>query len=203
MNFQNEVIFWGTDDDGSRLTDNARRSFHSGVELSADIAISSQVKLSSNFSYNRNRYRDYTPIIANYGDTGVFVTDYNDNVIPNFPEMIGALIADYKTKRTRLTYRFKAVGKQYLESRNIDSLSIAGFGVSSISGSYELYESATFGKLTLSATVENIFDKLYLQSGYGGNYVFGSSVNSEIFGWAAYFPSAGRSFFVQLNLDFE
>ena len=203
MNFQNEVIFWGTDDDGSRLTDNARRSFHSGIELSADIAISPQVKLTSNFSYNHNRYRDYSPIIANYGAGGAFVADYNDNVIPNFPEMIGALIADYKTNRTRLTYRFNAVGKQYLESRNIDSLSIAGFGVSSLSGSYELYESATFGKLTFSATVENIFDKLYLQSGYGGNFVLDASANSEIFGWAAYFPSAGRSYFVQLHLDFE
>lgn len=138
MQFNNEVIFFGVDDDGSRLTDNAERSYHAGVELSSALQAHERLRVETNFSYNHNRYQDYKSFAPYYDAAGAVAVDFSDNVIPNFPEVIGNLIVDYQAERYRLTYRFRGVGRQYVESANIDSLAIAGFGSSSVSGSVDV-----------------------------------------------------------------
>ncbi len=205
MNFDNEVIFFGVDDDGSRLTDNAKSSYHSGAEISASVAsvasAHSNLRFEANFSYNRNRYSDYSANVGIWSTGGVETVNYTDNTIPGFPELIGNFVADYKIKSVRVTYRFKGVGKQYVENQNLDSLSIKGFGVSTLTGSVKLSETGIFGGLKLTATLDNVFDKLYIQSGYGGNYL--QSSGGAVNGWGGYYPSAGRSYFLQLSVDFQ
>ncbi len=205
LNFDNEVIFWGVDDDGSRLTDNAKSSYHSGAELSASATpisgANSKLHLSANFSYNKNRYREYSPNIAVFDSTLKTTVDYTGKVIPGFPEVIGNFVADYSVKNIRLTYRFKGIGKQFVESQNIDSLSIKGFGVSTLSGSIKLSDKGPFGALKITATLDNMFDKEYIQSGYGGNYR--NSATGPTVGWGSYFASAGRSYFLQLSVDIQ
>ena len=202
MNFDNEVIFFGIDDDGSRLTDNAKSSYHSGAEVSVKVTpvvtSHSSLQFDANVSVNRNRYRDY---IANtYTTTSVQAVDYSGRTIPGFPDVIGNFVTDYQYNNVRVTYRFKGVGKQYVENQNLDSLSIKGFGVSTLSGSVKFADNGLFGRLKLTATVDNIFDKLYIQSGYGGNFI---TASGAINGWGGYFPSAGRSYFLQLSVDVQ
>lgn len=201
MLFNDEVIFYGVDDDGSRLTDNAESSYHSGVELAASVHPTRQLTLAGNFSYNRNRYKEYNIETVSYGaTTQVIDIDASDNTIPNFPEYIGNFSANYQSDRFELSFRLRAVGEQFVESLNLDSLSIESFTVSTLSGSFRIADKSTFGTVSLKATVDNIFDNLYLQSGYGGSYLIDADVSTPL-GWAAYYPSAGRSFFVQLQLD--
>ncbi|MFQ5606964.1 MAG: TonB-dependent receptor [Candidatus Zixiibacteriota bacterium] len=204
MWFNNEVIFFGVDDDGSRLTDNAENSYHSGIELSAAVRPAERLKFDANFSYNRNRYDRYVTNLAvfdpSFNPAGVAQKNFAGNVIPGFPELIGNLAVDYQSDRYRITYRFRGVGRQYVESSNDDSLSIAGFGISSLGASWKLAEDGRFGRVSLSVSVENMFDKLYLQSGYGGNYLIDSNLN-DIVSWGNYYASAGRSFFARLKLS--
>ena len=206
MWFNNEVIFFGVNDDGNRLTDNAESSYHSGVELSAAIQSSDALRFDANFSYNFNRYNRYiTNVVVfdpSFNTVGVIASDFSDNTIPGFPELIGNLIVDYRADRFRLTYRFRGIGRQFVESSNNDSLSIAGFGISSVTGSVNLAESSLFGRVSLSASVNNIFDKLYIQSGYGGNSFNDTNLN-YIDAWGAYFASSGRSFYTQITVAFD
>ncbi len=206
MNFNNEVVFFGVDDDGSRLTDNAKSSYHSGVELNASAlpftGAHSALRFEANFSYNRNRYRDYTTNVGIWsGVGGAEAVDFSDKTILGFPDIIGNFVADYKINSARLTYRFKGVGKQFVENQNLDSLSIKGFGVSTLTGSLKFSGSGILAGLKLTATLENIFDKYYIQSGYGGNYL--ASGGGTVNGWGSYFPSAGRSYFLQLAFDLQ
>ena len=205
MWFNNEVIFFGVDDNGNRLTDNAESSYHSGVELSAAIQTSDALRFDANFSYNYNRYDTYIAKVgvgSPFSPTAAALADFSDNTIPGFPELIGNLIADYRADRFRLTYRFRGIGRQFVESSNNDSLAIAGFGISSLSGSVNLSESGVFGKVSLSASINNMFDQLYLQSGYGGAYYSDSNLN-DILAWGSYFASSGRSFYTQITVAFD
>ena len=110
------------------------------------------------------------------------------------------LIADYHRGPVRLTYRGRVAGKQYMELANIDSLSIDPYFISSVSASYTLSNVLNVGDLTFSAKIDNLFNKKYLSSGYGGNYAFDAG-GVVVGGWAEYFPAAERSFYGQMKLE--
>ena len=57
------------------------------------------------------------------------------------------------------------------------------------------------GNLTVSARVDNIGDKKYESSGYGGNYAFDDGSQVIVGGWAEYFVAPERSFYFQMQLE--
>jgi outer membrane receptor protein involved in Fe transport len=57
------------------------------------------------------------------------------------------------------------------------------------------------GRLTFSAKVDNIFNRKYETSGYGGNYAYHDGANVVVDGWAEYYVSAERNFYTQIALE--
>ena len=76
-------------------------------------------------------------------------------------------------------------------------MSIDAHTVSSLSASYRVINFGGMGDIVLQARVDNLFDKKYETSGYGGNYIDGS----EVAGWAEYFVAAERSFYGQVTME--
>jgi iron complex outermembrane receptor protein len=196
MDFRHEIIPYGgiNENTGLLITTNADRSVHAGVEFTASVAASRTLSLSGNFAYNYNRIKDYTPVIDG------FAIDFADQIIPGFPEILANVIADYHRGPLRLTYRGRVAGRQYMELHNIDSLSIDPYFISSVSTSYTFSNLLNVGDLTFSAKIDNLFNKKYLSSGYGGNYAFDDN-GVVVGGWAEYFPAAERSFYGQIKLE--
>ena len=73
--------------------------------------------------------------------------------------------------------------------------------MSSLSASYRFASLAGIGDLTLQARVDNLFDKKYESSGYGGNYAYEIDDEVLVDGWAEYFVAAERSFYGQVVLE--
>jgi len=197
MEFKNEIIPEGDlDDDGQPRLGNADRSMHAGIEFDGSFVPHRYLTVSGNISYNYNRLKDYTI----YKDTdwdGVAddTVDYSDNTTPLFPEYIGNLMFDFKKAPFRLTYRLRAVGKQYTENGQIDDLAIGDYMVSAISGSISLGKFAGLGRLTLSARVDNLFNAKYELSGYAYEW--------DGVWYGEYYPAAERNFYAQIKWEFE
>ena len=209
MSFDNEVIYYGVDTDGARLTDNAPHSYKAGIELYGAWIPTSRLRLNGNLSFNRNRFTEYRPFIATYDGSFAALPsqrlDFHGNTAPGFPSWLGNLIFDYHTGRVRVTYRLRGVGKQFMDPANLDSLAIDPHFVSSFTLGATLLRSVTFGAIDLTLTVDNAFNALYEQSGYGGVYAIRATPTDPpvTYGWAEYFPSAGRSILAQIRASFE
>lgn len=196
MDFYDEIIpFGGISDDGILETVNAKRSIHSGLELSADWKPTSLISFSGNAAYNRNRIKEWGLLLDNYD------VDFDSKTIPFFPAYLANLSVDYNQDSYRITFRSHYAGKQYAELLNIESLSLDPYVLFSIDLSYRVNQFLGLGTLTLTGKIENLFDKKYLTSGYGGNFAYEDGSNIIADGWAEYYPGAERSFYGQLKLE--
>jgi len=194
MDFRNEIIPEGgiNENTGLAITTNADHSVHAGIELTGGVVPLDWLTVSGNFAYNYNRVREYV------SELGSVPIDYKDKTITGFPDYIGNLIADYARGSMRVTWRWRLIGRQYMELYNIDSLSIDPYFTASMSLSYAIENLIGEGRLIVSARVDNMFDKKYESSGYGWNYV---GAGNKVVGGAEYYPAAERSFFGQVRLE--
>ena len=197
MDFRDEIIPYGgiNENTGLLVTTNADRSVHAGIELTGMYKPLSRLTLSGNFAYNYNRIKDYTATVD------IVDVDFADQTIPLFPEYLSNLVADYDFDRLRLTYRLRLVGKQYMELLNIEDLAIDPYTVSSLSASYRMINLAGIGDFTVQARIDNLFDRKYETSGYGGDFAYDDGTAVVLDGWAEYYVAAERSFYGQVMLE--
>ncbi|MFH2037339.1 MAG: TonB-dependent receptor [Candidatus Zixiibacteriota bacterium] len=198
MEFKNEIIYNGAlDDNGLPRLGNADRSVHTGAEFDAAANITSTFRISGNLSYNHNRFKEYTAYNdINYDGSVIDTVDYSGNPVAGFPDYLGNITVDWNIRPVRLVYRFRAVGKQYVENGKNEDFAIDNYTVSSLTASASLGKLSGIGKLSLMATVNNLFNAKYEQSGYA--YIW---YGDE---WVAeYYPAAERNFYIQLKWELE
>lgn len=195
MTFKDEIIpYGGINESGIAYTTNADKSVHAGIELSGALVLSDGLKLNSNFSYNYNRIKKFK------ADIGLPV-DYKDKTIPYFPDYIGSVILDYSLNDIRVTYTHKFFGKQYMELLNLDEYAIQSYNVGSIALSFTLKNLFFDGNAIVQLRVDNLFDKKYEVSGYGGDYAYNDGTNDIYAGWAEYYVAPERSIYGQFKLE--
>lgn len=196
MNFKDEIIpEGGINESGIAYTTNADRSVHSGVEFSFGYSFIEFLTVSGNASYNYNRIKEYIGVID-----GIAV-DFKDKTIPLFPEYIANIIGDWNKNSFRLTFKSQFFGKQYMELFNDEDLSIKAFSISSLSVSYTFNKFLSMGDMTLKGRLDNLFNKKYEASGYGGNYAYNDGTNDIVGSWAEYYVAPERSFFIQMRME--
>ena len=208
MNFTDEIIAYGgiNPSNYQPATTNAAGSYRLGLEISGAVRPTKSFTVNGNVSLNRYRIKDFTSAYEVYdddfdviGDTTVAFKDVKGLL---FPDILANAILDYKYNNLRLTYRFRVAGKQYMEVLNLDSLAIDAYTVSSVQASYTVKNFLQFGDLTFTGTVDNLFNKKYVVSGYGWNYAYAPSVGQPIslFGEAEYYVAAERSLYGEIKL---
>ncbi|SYZ74470.1 putative TonB-dependent transmembrane receptor protein [Candidatus Zixiibacteriota bacterium] len=195
MEFRHEIVpEGGLDENGRPRVGNADRSVHSGIELNGSYLAARGFNISANASYNHNILKKYF-VYADNGQGGIDSLNYSGNPVAGFPDVIGNLIFDYDYKPVRLTWRWRGIGRQYVDNGKMKDLSIDPYVVSSLTASAMLGNVAGMGRLTLSADLNNIFNKKYELSGY--SYLYDGEWYAE------YFPAAERNFFLQLKWELD
>ncbi|MBI5266882.1 MAG: TonB-dependent receptor [candidate division Zixibacteria bacterium] len=198
MEFYDEILPDGGVDanTGLRKSINADRSVHAGIELTASAKVPRSIQLSANTAFNYNRLKDFIVNLDGYD------VSFADKTIPGFAHYLANIVVDATPGQWRFTYRLKMIGKQYLDYANTESLAIEPAMVSSISASRTFRNFAGAGDMTFSGRFDNLFQKLFESSGYGGNYAYDDGGSTIVGGWAEYYPAAERSFFTQVTLEF-
>ncbi len=206
MEFRDEILPYGAvDDDGLRRSVNADRSVHAGIELSSRGQVTKALGVQGNFSYVYNRVRDFVGQVdfydADWNYAGQQDIDFADKVVPGFPEYTGNLLIDYERDGFRANWQHQFIGRQYLDLGNSDDLKIDPFYTSSAALSYRVKDLLDAGTVTVSLRVNNLFDKKYEASGYGGNYAQDGGGSPVLYGWAEYFTAPERWYFGEIRLD--
>jgi iron complex outermembrane recepter protein len=91
----------------------------------------------------------------------------------------------------------KYVGKQYIDNTSNSGRSIDPYFVNNVRIDYEPQLKHLRGA-ELQLLVNNIFNKLYENNGYGGNW-YEDGVEKT---WAYYFPQAGINYMLRIGVKF-
>jgi iron complex outermembrane receptor protein len=197
MEFRNEIIAeGGVDEDGRPRLGNAKRSIHVGAEFSGSWRLSPHFSISGNSSISYNRLKEYLVYKDKDWDGIVDDTiDYSGNPTAGFPNSLTNIILDFNMEPVRLVYRARAIGRQYIENGKLKELSIDPYIVASASALISLGRISDYGRLALSATVNNLFNEKYELSGY--------AYEDDGVWIGEYYPAAERNFFIQLKWELE
>lgn len=182
MGYKDQLILTGRlDDVGNPIRANTEKSYRLGFEFDATIAISEKFTLRPNFTLSSNKNVDLAVDGEYYGTTKIAYS----------PEVIAGNVIVYKPiERLYLSLLQKYVGEQYMNNIELPAAKLADYFVNDFNASYEIKPKTIFQSITITALVNNIFDKKYVSNGYMWDV------------YPYYYPQAGTNFLVGLNLKF-
>lgn len=182
MAYKDQLILTGRlDDVGNPIRANTEKSYRLGFEFDATIALSEKFTLRPNFTLSSNKNVDLAVDGEYYGTTKIAYS----------PEVIAGNVVVYKPlKGLYLSLLQKYVGEQYMNNIELPAAKLADYFVNDFNASYEIIPNKIFKSITITALVNNIFDKKYVSNGYMYDV------------YPYYYPQAGTNFLIGLNLKF-
>ncbi|MCF7793074.1 MAG: TonB-dependent receptor [Candidatus Cloacimonetes bacterium] len=197
MNFQDEIIGYGTmDDDGDPIRGNADETVHRGVELEVKAEIFPDLSLSGSFSYNDNYFEKF--IMKDWdANWNVIDVDYSGNKIGGFPDILASSKLSYEWKSLLTSLQIQHVGKQYLDNTENEDRIVEAYQLLNFGFSYKFDELLKKTDVAVNLKINNLLDKEYETSGYydpwGGPDWSGANY---------YFPGAGRNIIAGIRVGF-
>lgn len=182
MGYKDQLILTGRlDDVGSPIRANTEKSYRLGLEFDATIALSEKFTLRPNFTISSNKNVDLAVEGEYYGTTKIAYS----------PEIIAGNIFVYKPMEgLYLSLLQKYVGEQFMNNIELPAAKLADYFVNDFNASYEIKPNTIFKSITITALINNIFDKKYVSNG----------AMYDIYPY--YYPQAGTNFLIGLNLKF-
>ncbi len=187
--------------DGGRIQEegrlaraNADRTRHQGLEIAARVEPRDDVLVGGNVTFARHRYVDHEIFAYWLDDYAGGLLRLDGNTVPRNPEILGNLYAEVRRGAWTFGAQAQHVGKQYVESENVESLAIDAFTLVNTTIGVNLGRALDLGRpFELELRVINVFDTLHETFGYA--YYDGSPPAPEAFYW----PGATRSVFLGLE----
>jgi iron complex outermembrane receptor protein len=145
--------------------------------------------LYGNFSLSKNTFEsdDILGLDPSYNPVPI-----KGNTVPLFPEVISRGRISYELKdfhgwKVKPALSLNYVGKQYLESTNMDSAVVDPYLVADFRVILEKTKTNKLPNIRIQAVLNNILNEEYETSGYyyEGNY---------------YYPGAGRNYYLELTV---
>jgi len=195
MAYNNQLIqTGGLNDVGEYLRKNVKDSYRFGLEIDANIKISSQFSVNQNLTLSSNKIKDF--ILDREGT----VTNIGTTNIAFSPDIIAGNAIVYKpTDYFQLSFLSKFVGDQYLSNTNTKASKLEDYFISDLNFVYEIKTVAIFKSITISGVVNNIFNKRYVDRGYTYLNTWTGPTSFEVQG---FYPQATRNFLIGATLKF-
>lgn len=203
MNYKNQLVLTGAlDDVGAPIRATSGKSYRLGLEIDARIRISDEFSIQPNAAFSSNKNKNFVaPIngeLTNLGNTNL---SFSPDVV------IGNMLTYKPTDNLQFSFLSKYVGKQYMSNLNSEVSKndvLGSFFTSDLNAVYEIETSKIFRSIVVTALVNNIFNKEYVDRGYYYTYDDTWSVPGETttLDGAGYYPQATRNFLIGVNLKF-
>ena len=201
MFYQNQLVLTGElDDVGSPIRATSGRSYRLGLEVGANIKFSDMFNTSTNMALSSNKNRNFNTSI-----NGELVNLGNTNISFSPDIVIGNALNFYPIKNLQISFLSKYVGEQFMGNTDNEASILESYFVNDFNVNYEIKPKKLFKSITLSALVNNIFNKEYVSNGYFGSFDFDdpSSATGTTTGYfAGYYPQATTNFLVGATLKF-
>ncbi|HIC31594.1 MAG TPA: TonB-dependent receptor, partial [Flavobacteriaceae bacterium] len=201
MFYQNQLVLTGElDDVGSPVRVNVDDSYRLGIEIDANIKLSSMFNTSTNVALSSNK-------IKNFGvDIDGHFVDLGDTNISFSPELIiGNAINFTPIENLQVSFLSKYVGEQYMGNIDNEDSILESYFINDLNVKYEIKPNKLVKSVIFSGLVNNIFNKEYVSNGYFGSYDYNdpSSPTGVTTGYfAGYYPQATTNFLLGMTLKF-
>ncbi len=199
MDYKNQLVLTGElNDVGSSVRTNVANSYRTGIELSGAYAVSEKFVVAGNFTYSRNKIKNFEEVLYDYTvDYDIISNEYKDTDISYSPEIVaGGEIRVMPFKGFEVNLFPKYVGEQYLDNTSNDARKIEGYFVNDLRLAYAFSNKWT-EEIQFSLLINNLLDKEYVSNGFTYSYVVGDVITENF-----YYPQAGINFMAGLTVKF-
>jgi iron complex outermembrane receptor protein len=178
------------------------KSYRAGIEISAGLKPADFISWNLNLTLSRNRIRNFTEHYVDYNTSDWSSENKSRNLgevdIAYSPSVTGTSDLAFKVlPMVDMHLISKYVGKQYIDNTMNPERTIDPYFVNNLRIDFEpKVKSVKAAELQL--LIINIFNVMYESNGYGGNWYEDGIEKS----WSYYFPQAGTSFMLKMNLKF-
>jgi iron complex outermembrane receptor protein len=199
MHYHDQLVLTGKINDvGAYTRTNIPKSYRLGVEAQFSYQPVSQFRWDANIALSENKILDFTEYLDDYDNGGQKINNYNKTDISFSPAaIVGSTISYLPAQRLQFSLLTKYVSKQYLDNTSNNARKLDAYFLNDFRISYSIVNKL-FKEITLIGQLNNLFDVKYEPNGYTFSYVYGGQFTTENY----YYPMAGTSFVVGLNLKF-
>lgn len=189
-------------DVGYSIMTNVDKSYRIGIETSAALRLTEKIGWNLNLTLSKNRIVNFTEYYTNYNSFDNSTEYLNRNLgdvdIAYSPSVSGTSDLSYSIlKNTDLHFITKYVGKQFIDNTMSNERSIDPYLVNNLRIDYHPVIKNLKG-LEIQLQVNNIFNEVYENNGYGGNW-YEDGVEKS---WSYYFPQAGINYLLRASIKF-
>ena len=196
MLYKNQLIqTGGLNDVGEYLRENVEDSYRFGLEVDANIVLSNKLSMRPNITISSNKIKNF---ILERDDTSKNIGTTNIAFSPNI--IAGNYLNYQPVESLTINFLSKFVGEQYLSNTDTEASKLDSYFTSDLNLTYEIKPKSTFKSIVLSALVNNIFNKEYVDRGY--TYLDYWSTPGTSFEIQGYYPQATRNFLVGATFKF-
>jgi iron complex outermembrane receptor protein len=187
---------------GYPIMTNVGKSYRTGIELTLGMKPADFINWNLNLTLSKNRIIGFVEYYNDY-NTIDWSPEYKskqpaDVDIAYSPSVISTSdIIIIPVKKAEIHFVSKYVGHQYFDNTQSSARSLKPYFVNNMRFDYE-FELKKIKSIDLQFFVNNIFNSLYENNAYGGNW-YEDGVEKT---WAYYFPQAGINYMLSLNLKF-
>ncbi len=202
MMYNNQLINTGeVNNVGYKIKTNVKDSYRRGIELIFDTKIINKIYWSANVTLSQNKILNFVEYADHYDslwNKTYEATNIGETNISFSPEIIASNTLTYNIyKDFNISLQSKYVGKQYFDNTSSEDRKIDPYFINNIKLSYNLmFKNRTSANIIF--LFNNIFNIDYIANAYGGVWYEQGTEKT----WAYYFPQAGRTFTVKLNINF-
>jgi iron complex outermembrane receptor protein len=195
MVYDNQLIqTGGLNDVGEYLRENVKDSYRAGLEVDANINITKTFSINQNLTLSRNKIKNFVL------DRDGSATNIGTTNIAFAPELISGNSITYRPiKNLQIALVTKYVSEQYMSNTDTEASKLNSYHTSDLNFVYEINTKSIFKSIVINGTINNIFDKKYVDRGYTYLNDWDESSSFEVQG---YYPQATRNFLVGMTLKF-
>jgi iron complex outermembrane receptor protein len=203
MNYKNQLVPTGElSTDGYPIMTNVEKSYRAGMEFSFGIQPFSFLEWNANLTLSKNRIRDFVETYIDWDSNtweGTEVSrELGDVDIAYSPPVISSSdLAFHLTETMEMHLISQYVSEQYFVNTMNEDLKLDAWFVNNLRFDYT-FPVKKLGVISLQFQVNNLFNTLYENNGYGSTFWVDGAENY----WSAYFPQATRNYLTKVSLMF-
>ena len=195
MSYNNQLIqTGGLNDVGEYLRENIKDSYRLGIEIDANIKVSNKLTFNQNITLSSNKIKNF---ILDRDDVRTNIGTTNIAFSPNL--IAGSALTYNPIDNLQISFLSKFVGEQYLSNTDTKASQIESYFVNDLNAGYEIKMNKIFKSITISALINNVFNKEYVDRGYTYLDYWSADSSFEVQG---YYPQATRNFLLGVTLKF-
>ncbi|MFA8300386.1 MAG: TonB-dependent receptor [Hyphomicrobiales bacterium] len=199
MLYKDQLVLTGElNDVGDMLTMNVPDSYRAGIELSFAWNIHRMLSWRGNFSFSRNKIKDFTYEIPNFSPPYTPKKEtLSETTISFSPDIVANTTISIKPVRNlSIDLTGKYVSKQYIDNRQDDNWVLDPYFVSDLRLGYKV-NTNFFKSIEFTLLVNNLFNAEYETNAWIYPYYYGGQITYD----NGYFPQANRNFMFGITLD--